>query len=70
MAAPTNGIMKKLQRIERSLDAIESGRYSELTLSQCCDYIAWVAKFKKVPRKTWLPLCERATQLLSLGRDA
>jgi len=67
MATPASSITKKLQRIERSLDAIESGRHSEFTLFQCCDYIGWVVQFHKVPEKTWAPLCERVTRLLDLG---
>ena len=68
MAATTNGVAKKVQRVKQSLDAIELGRYSELSFSYCCDYIAWLAKFKKVPEKTWRPLCEQATALLESGR--
>ena len=68
MAATTNGVAKKVQRIKRSLDALERGSFSEFTIYQCCDYIAWLAKFKKVPEKTWRPLCEQATALLESGR--
>lgn len=64
MAATTNGIVKKVQRVKQSLDAIEAGRYSELDIHRCCDYISWLAKFKKVPEETWRPLCEQATQIL------
>ncbi len=69
MAATTNGVAKKVQRIKRSLDAIELGRYSELDIHQCCDYISWLAKFKKVPEETWHPLCEQATQILENQLD-
>ena len=69
MAATTNGVAKKVQRIKRSLDAIEGGRYSELDIHQCCDYISWLAKFKKVPEETWRPLCEQATQILENQLD-
>ena len=64
MAATTKGIAKKVQRVKQSLDAIEAGRYSELDIHRCCDYIGWLAKFKKVPEETWRPLCEQATQIL------
>lgn len=43
----------KLKRVQKSLDAIEHGRHSEFTLSQCCDSIAWVAKWKKYPKSVW-----------------
>ena len=69
MAATTNGVAKKVQRIKRSLDAIEVGRYSELDIHQCCDCISWLAKFKKVPEETWRPLCEQATQILENRLD-
>ena len=61
-------IPNKVKRVERSLDAIECGRYSELTLQQCCDYIAWIARWKKVPREVWAPLCEKATKILEENR--
>lgn len=57
----------KLKRVERSLEAIECGRYSEFSIFECCDYIAWVAKWKKYPEEIWLPLCEKVTELLELG---
>ena len=57
----------KLKRIQKSLDAIENGRHSEFTLSQCCDYIAWIAKWKKYPETVWHPMCEQATRLLNEG---
>lgn len=59
--------LNKLQRISRSLDAIENGKSHEFTLAQCCDYISWVAKWNKVPRSEWEPLCEKATKLLQSG---
>lgn len=60
-------IDNKLQRVQKSLDAIENGRHSELTLSQCCDFIAWAAKWKKYDKVVWLPMCEQATRLLEEG---
>lgn len=59
----TTGIKKKIERVKRSLDRIERGAWSELTLSECADYIAWLAKFKKVPPEVWAPLCDQATRL-------
>ena len=64
MAATTNGVAKKVQRVKQSLEAIELGRYSELSFGYCCDYIAWLAKFKKVPEEVWRPLCDHAQRIL------
>lgn len=61
--------LNRLKRVERSLDALECGRYSEFTLEQCCDYIAWIAKWKKVPNDVWVPLCEKATRILEGSRS-
>lgn len=66
-AKTTSGIDKKINRIRRSLDAIECGRYSELTYGYCCDYIAWLAKFKKVPESVWSPLCDQAVRIADSG---
>lgn len=57
----------KLKRVRKSLDSIENGRHSEFTLSQCCDFIAWVAKWNKYPKVVWEPLCDQATRLLEEG---
>ncbi len=67
MAATTNGVAKKVQRVKQSLEAIELGRYSELSFGYCCDYIAWLAKFKKVPEEVWRPLCDHAQRILDSG---
>ena len=61
-------VTSQLARVQRSLDRMENGGGSvEWTIDKCCDYIAWVAKYKKVPRNVWLPLCEQATRLLKEG---
>ena len=59
-----SGIERKLRRVERALDAMETGRWPELTITQCTDYIAWLARFQKVPHEVWKPLCDRATEIL------
>ena len=60
-------ILNKLKRIEKSLDAIESGKFSEFDIYQCCEYIGWLAKWKKVPKSVWEPLCNRATEIMNSG---
>lgn len=65
----TKGVAGKVRRIKQSLDAIERGSYSEFDIYRCCDYIGWLAKFKKVPEETWRQLCEQATRILETGLD-
>lgn len=55
---------KRAEQIEDCLSRIERGLYSTLNINQCCDYISWMAKFKKVPREVWEPLCDKATEIL------
>lgn len=57
--------LKRLPRIQRSLNALEEGRHSEFDIHACCDYIAWLAKWKKVPESVWNPMCEQATRILT-----
>ena len=59
-----SGIERKIRRVDQSLTRMEHGRRGELTLSQCVDYIGWLARFKKAPPEVWTPLCERATAIL------
>lgn len=58
-----DGIQKKIKRIKHSLDRIESGMCAELSIEYCTDYIGWLVQYKKVPKSTWLPLCEQATRI-------
>lgn len=64
-----SGVEKKIKRVERSIDFMERGMRGELSASQCADYIAWVAKFHKVPKNVWEPLCERLTELFESDMD-
>ena len=66
MAKVSEGVARKLNRIERCLNAMEQGKYSDLDIHACCDYIAWVAKYKKAPRSVWEPLCEKATEVCKI----
>lgn len=56
--------LDRVRRVQRSLDALESGRYSEFDIHQCCDYISWLQRWNKVPRSVWEPMCEQATRIL------
>lgn len=58
-----NGVYKKIERIKKALDKIERNKYSDLSLDYCCDYICWVAKYKKAPENVWAPICEKITKL-------
>ena len=64
--ANRSAVERKIARIRKSLNAIEAGRYSDLTIESCCNYIAWVTRYKKVPREIWEPLCEQATNILDM----
>ena len=61
--------MTKWERVKRSVDRFERGQRGEFSLSRCADYVAWVAKFKKVPETEWVPVCEAITELFELGLD-
>lgn len=59
-----NDVPSRTRRIQRSLDALESGKYAEFDIHQCCDYIFWLQKWNKAPREIWEPMCEQATRIL------
>lgn len=59
--------MKKWERVKDSVRRIEKGQRGEFTLSRCADYVAWVAKFKKVPESEWVPVCETIAELFENG---
>ena len=54
----------KVERVQRSLDALEIGKYAEFDIHQCCNYIGWLARWKKVPEDVWKPMCEQAIRIL------
>lgn len=60
-------ISRKIDRISDNLDRIERGLHGDLSLSYCSDYISWVAKFKKVPREIWEPICDKITKMFQEG---
>lgn len=62
-------IPAKVKRVQRALNQMELGKYHDLTLSQCCDYIAWLSRFKVAPAEVWEPMCEQATRLLEEGGE-
>jgi len=53
-----------VEKVQRSLDNIERGKWSELSIQQCVDKIDWLARWKKVPEDVWVPLCDQATRIL------
>jgi len=53
-----------VEKVQRSLDNIERGKWSELSIQQCVDKIDWIARWKKVPEDVWAPLCDQATRIL------
>ena len=63
-----SGVMDKVKRVQRSLDALEICSHAEFDIHQCCDYIAWIQKWHKVSDDIWIPMCEQATRILQLTR--
>lgn len=55
----------QIKRVQRSLDKMEyGGGTPDFSIDKCCDYIAWLARFHKVPEEVWQPMCEQATRIL------
>lgn len=67
MAKKMTGVEVKIAQIKDNLDRIEAGKYHDLSILACCDYISWLAKFHKAPREVWEPLCDKVTYLLQAG---
>ena len=42
--------MDRLARVKASLLRHSLGNYAELSIGACCDYISWLAKFRKLPQ--------------------
>jgi hypothetical protein len=42
--------MDRLSRVKRALLAHCLGNYAEMSVGACCDYISWLAKFRKLPQ--------------------
>ncbi|MBO6267122.1 MAG: hypothetical protein J6M06_02695 [Synergistaceae bacterium] len=66
-APKKTGIEKKIERVQRSLDRIELGVYSEFDIYRCCDYIVWLMQFKKAPEEVIQPLYDQAMRILDAG---
>lgn len=58
--------MKRLEAVKRSLLAHCLGNYAQMSIGSCCDYIAWLSKFHKLPQEdinflaTWACLAMNA----------
>lgn len=42
--------MQRLVRVKKALLAHCLGNYAEMSIGACCDYISWLAKFRKLPQ--------------------
>ena len=42
--------MNRFARVRRALLAHVLGNYAEMSIDECCDYISWLAKFRKLPQ--------------------
>lgn len=61
-----SGVESKVERIQKVLDLYEfGGGIPDLDIMYCADYIAWLAKYKKVPRETWAPMADQVTRILT-----
>lgn len=60
-------LKRKIQKIEDSLDRLESGRYCDVSMSWVCDQIAWLARFKYLQGESLNKLADKATELLEKG---
>lgn len=56
-------VEKWITRIERDLSRIEVGSYSDLTLEQITDRIAWLAKFKYIDSEKCAELADRVIEI-------
>jgi hypothetical protein len=57
----------KLNRIQRSLDAIEAGRFAEFSASYCADYLSWCYRYKKEHRQRALQMVKQLTMIFESG---
>lgn len=60
-------IEKKLDRIQRSIDALESGRYTEFSASYCADYLSWCYRFRRDYRQRVLKMVNQLTEVFEYG---
>ena len=42
--------MNRLARVKRALLAHCLGNYAEMSVGECCNYISWLTKFRKLPQ--------------------
>lgn len=42
--------MNRISMVKRSLLAHCRGKYAEMSIGACCDYISWLARFHKLPQ--------------------
>jgi hypothetical protein len=62
--------LRNYNRLIKTLDRIESGRWSELTVFDevhwCSDYTLWLYKWGKITKEEMNNLCERITAIWEL----
>lgn len=56
--------MKRYQLLLKTLDAIESGKYSDLDIHWCSDTIWWLWKFRKITKEQCDDACNRVIAIL------
>lgn len=61
-----SGLEAKVERIQKILDLYEfGGGRPDLDIFYCADYIAWLAKYKKVPQEIWTSMADQVTRILT-----
>ncbi len=60
------GVERKLARVQRSMDAMECGRFAELNASYCADYISWCYRYNKADRKVLSRMADQMTAIFSM----
>ena len=68
MAMKPENVKKQVQKIERELDALESGTYAPLGIHWCCDKIGWLRKFGYINEDLTEKLVNRAIRVLEMNQ--
>ena len=68
MAMKPENVKKLVQKIERELDALESGTYAPLGIHWCCDKIGWLRKFGYIDDSTTERLVSRTIEVIEMNK--
>lgn len=68
MAVKQATIERKVERVRQSLDAIERGRYHDLSIDSCVDTIDWLWRFRYISKECKNSLCDKAIEAMEASR--